>query len=114
MYTRENTALLVPLHINTVYVYFHMCVHVLVVVATSVSVLPHQESSDGEDLESGGDDLSMEDSHQEDDGILDPPITHRVTLDSHWAVPSSRIGHTSHHHGSSSRSLSRPGSSANR
>ena len=76
-----------------------------------------QESSDGEDLESGPDDLSMEDSHQEDDGLLDPPITHRVALDSHWAMPSSRLGHTPHHHhhhGSSSRSISRPGSSAAR
>ena len=57
----------------------------------------------------------MEDSHQEDDGLLDPPISHRVTLDSHWAMPSSRLGHASHHHGgSSSRNVSRPGSSATR
>ncbi len=77
--------------------------------------LSTQESSDGEDLESGPDDLSMEDSHQEDDGLLDPPITHRIALNSHWAMPSSRLGHTPHHHhGSSSRSISRPGSSAAR
>ena len=45
-------------------------------------------------MESVADDLSMEDSRQEDDGLLDAPISHRVTLDSYWVMPSSRLGHT--------------------
>ena len=57
-----------------------------------------QDSSDAEELDSGGDDVSVLDYRVEEEGLIDSHSSHRSTQDSHWALPSSRPSHSSHHH----------------
>ena len=64
-------------------------------------VLCPQDSSENEDLDSGGDDVSILDYRVEEEGLLESHPTHRsTTQDSHWALPSSHTSshHQSHHH----------------